>query len=72
MSNILVVVRPFAGHVKGDVISDAVTVADILAGESARYVVRVNAVAAPVPIPAPAPEPASAPAAPAASPVTGS
>jgi hypothetical protein len=61
MSNILVVVRPFAGHAKGDVISDAATVTGILAGENARYVVRVNAVPAPVPTPAPEPAPATIP-----------
>jgi hypothetical protein len=37
----LVVVRPFASHAKGDVVSDSGEVAKILASESAANVVRV-------------------------------
>jgi hypothetical protein len=41
MSTTLVVVRPFGGHAKGDAITDAATIAQILAGELAANVVRV-------------------------------
>ncbi len=41
MTPTLVVVRPFAGHAKGDAISDAATVAQILGTEHAVNVVRV-------------------------------
>lgn len=37
----LVVVRPFAGLSRGDVVTDSVRVTQILSSEHARYVVRV-------------------------------
>jgi hypothetical protein len=37
----LVVVRPFAGHARGDAITDPETVRRVLAGEQAACVVRV-------------------------------
>ncbi len=43
MTTVLVVVRPFASHAKGDVITDAATITKILAGENAGNVVRVVA-----------------------------
>lgn len=39
----LVVVRPFGRYARGDVISDSAQIATVLAGEHARYVVRVAA-----------------------------
>lgn len=39
----LVVVKPFAGFARGDVVVDATRVAEILAGENAHCVVRVVA-----------------------------
>lgn len=39
----LVVVRPFASYTKGAIISDADTVAAVLAGENAACVVRIVA-----------------------------
>jgi hypothetical protein len=47
MGTILVVVRPFAKHAKGDIIADAATIAQVLASENATRVVRVAAPAAP-------------------------
>ncbi|HEX3350106.1 MAG TPA: hypothetical protein VHS58_18610 [Acetobacteraceae bacterium] len=49
MNTFLVVVRPFGSHAKGDVITDAATIAATSAGENAAYVVRV--IAAPPPEP---------------------
>ncbi len=43
MSFQLVVVRPFATYVKGDVIADAASIAAVLASEQAASVVRVQA-----------------------------
>ncbi len=57
MTTKLVVVRPFATHGKGDVITDATQIASILQGEQAACVVRVI-----VPTPAAAAAPAAAPA----------
>lgn len=37
----LVVVRPFAGLARGDVVADAVQITEILSSEHARCVVRV-------------------------------
>jgi hypothetical protein len=37
----LVVVRPFGGHTRGDIITDAVRITQILNSEHARSVVRV-------------------------------
>ena len=39
----LVVLKPFNGHKRGDVITDAQTVQSILAGPQAGFVVRVSA-----------------------------
>ena len=39
----LVVLKPFDGHKRGDVITDSPTVQKILAGPQAGFVVRVNA-----------------------------
>ncbi len=39
----LVVLRPFQGFWRGDVIKDAATVQDVLAGPQAGFVVRVSA-----------------------------
>jgi hypothetical protein len=39
----LVVVRPFGPHARGAVITDAATIASILASEHATYIVRVKA-----------------------------
>ena len=47
MNTVLVVVRPFGPHAKGDVIADAATIAATLAGENAACVVRVFANPAP-------------------------
>jgi len=41
----LVVVRPFGGFSRGDVITDAARITRILGSEQARYVVRVAAAA---------------------------
>ena len=41
MNSALIVVRPFATHVVGDVITDAGKAAELLAGEHAHDVVRV-------------------------------
>lgn len=41
MKTNLVVVRPFGAYAKGDVISDAATIAELLAGENSHSVVRV-------------------------------
>lgn len=43
MNITLVVVRPFGAHAKGDVVTDAAAIAQILAGEQAHCVVRVTA-----------------------------
>jgi hypothetical protein len=43
MSVELVVVRPFGAYGKGQSITDAATIAKVLAGENAGYVVRVTA-----------------------------
>jgi hypothetical protein len=43
MTTNLVVVRPFGSYAKGALISDATTIAGILASENANAVVRVNA-----------------------------
>ena len=37
----LVVVRPFRGYARGDVIADQKLMSDVLGSENARYVVRV-------------------------------
>jgi hypothetical protein len=39
----LVVLKPFEGHKRGDVITDATSVQKILAGPQASFVVRVSA-----------------------------
>lgn len=39
----LVVLKPFDGHKRGDVITDAAAVQTILAGQQASFVVRVSA-----------------------------
>jgi hypothetical protein len=39
----LVVVKPFAGFARGDIVTDAVRIAQILRGEQAAHVVRVVA-----------------------------
>jgi hypothetical protein len=39
----LVVVKPFAGFARGDVVTDDVRIAEILRGEQAAHVVRVVA-----------------------------
>ena len=49
MNTILVVVRPFGPHAKGDVITDAAAMAATLASENAACVVRVIATPAPEP-----------------------
>ena len=46
MNTTLVVVRAFASHAKGDVVTDAAQIATILAGEQAGNVVRVVTAAA--------------------------
>ena len=38
----LVVVRPFDGLMRGDIVTDAVRITEILSGEHARCVVRVG------------------------------
>jgi hypothetical protein len=38
----LVVARPFAGYARGDAITDAAKINEILAGEFATHVVRVS------------------------------
>jgi hypothetical protein len=43
MDAVLIVVRPFAGHVVGDVIADPRQMRDALGGEHVRDVVRVLA-----------------------------
>ncbi|MCA7118184.1 MAG: hypothetical protein LGL72_01935 [Acidibrevibacterium sp.] len=43
MTTNLVVVRPFGSYAKGALITDAATIASILASENANAVVRVNA-----------------------------
>ncbi|MDR3525384.1 MAG: hypothetical protein P4L66_14935 [Acetobacteraceae bacterium] len=43
MNHHLVVVRPFGVHQKGDVITDAATIASILASPNADHVVRIPA-----------------------------
>jgi hypothetical protein len=43
MNQHLVVVRPFAAHQKGDVISDAADIASVLASPHADHVVRIPA-----------------------------
>ncbi len=52
MNSTLVVVRPFGTHAKGDAVSDAAAIAQILASEHAANVVRVFAAHAPTPAPA--------------------
>jgi hypothetical protein len=42
MSIQFVVVRPFRTYIKGDVISDAASIADIVASDKASWVVRVD------------------------------
>ena len=49
MNTILVVVRPFGAHRKGDVITDAATIAAVQASENASHVVRVISTLAPQP-----------------------
>ena len=56
----LIVKQPFGGYAKGDVITDARTVATVLAGENADHVLRMTP---PVDAP-PSDEPAAADAAP--------
>ena len=51
MNTVLVVVRPFGPHAKGDVITDAATIAAVQAGQNAHCVVRVFSNAAPAPQP---------------------
>jgi hypothetical protein len=41
MSFYLVVVRPFGTYVKGDVISDAASIAEVASSDKASWVVRV-------------------------------
>ena len=43
MSVQLTVVRPFGAYAKGQSITDAATIAKVLAGENSTYVVRVTA-----------------------------
>jgi hypothetical protein len=45
MTTHLVVVRPFGGFARGDLVRDDVRISDILAGENAALVVRVVATA---------------------------
>jgi hypothetical protein len=42
MSIQFVIVRPFRTYVKGDVISDAASIAEIVASDKASWVVRVD------------------------------
>jgi hypothetical protein len=43
MGCVLVVLKPFQGFKRGDVIKDASAVENVVAGDNASFVVRVNA-----------------------------